>query len=249
MAMTIELPPLADPLTDEPEASFTLPSTYYTDPGLFELEKEKIFYRSWQYVAPCQSFAAPGDYVVVDICGQSVFVILGDDLQLRAFYNVCRHRAHELLQGQGNVASAIVCPYHAWTYKKDGGLRYARNTADRASFRLEDYGLKSVQIEEFVGCVFVNLDPKAEQLADTVADLETDIRSRVPFLDDLQVPMANTFGKTEIEADWKVVVDNFVECYHCEPAHPDFASLICMKDYQTKTFGLWSRQTGPQIRH
>lgn len=83
--MIVELPPLPHPLTDAPETSFTLSSSYYTDPGLFELEKEKIFYRSWQYVAPCQSFAVPGDYVVVDICSQSVFVILGDDLELRAF--------------------------------------------------------------------------------------------------------------------------------------------------------------------
>ena len=247
--MAVELPPLAQPLTDTPETSFTLSSAYYTDPGVFELEKERIFYHSWQYVAPRQSFAAPGDYVVIDICGQSVFVILGDDFKLRAFYNVCRHRAHELLQGQGNVANAIVCPYHAWTYKKDGALRHARNTADRECFRLEDYNLKSVQIEELVGCVFVNLDAKAQRLLDAVGDLESDIRSRVPFLDDLRVPMANTFGPTEIEAGWKVVVDNYVECYHCEPAHPDFASLICMDDYQMETFGLWSRQTGPQIRH
>ena len=247
--MAIELPPLPHPLNDAPETSFTLSSPYYTDPGVFELEKEKIFYRSWQYVAPRQSFASPGDYVVVDICEQSVFVILGDDFKLRAFYNVCRHRAHELLQGQGNVASAIVCPYHAWTYKKDGSLRHARNTADLENFCLKDYGLKSIQLEEFVGCVFVNLDAKAQRLSEAVADLETDIRSRVPFLEDLRVPMANTFGPTTIEAGWKVVVDNYVECYHCEHAHPDFASLICMDDYQMETFGLWSRQIGPNIRH
>ena len=247
--MAIELPPLTQPLTDTPQTSFTLSSAYYTDAGVFELEKEAIFYRSWQYVAPRQSFASPGDYVVVDICEQSVFVILGDDFKLRAFYNVCRHRAHELLQGQGNVASAIVCPYHAWTYKKDGSLRHARNTADLANFCLKDYGLKSIQLEEFVGCVFVNLDAKAQRLSDAVADLETDIRSRVLFLDDLRVPMANTFGPTTIEAGWKVVVDNYVECYHCEHAHPDFASLICMDDYQMETFGLWSRQIGPNIRH
>jgi choline monooxygenase len=247
--MAVELPPLAQPLTDTPEASFTLPSAYYTDPGVFELEKERIFYHSWQYVAPRQSFVAPGDYVVIDICEQSVFVILGDDFKLRAFYNVCRHRAHELLQGQGNVANTIVCPYHAWTYKKDGALRHARNTADRECFRLEDYGLKSVQIEEFVGCIFVNLNPEAERLADTVADLDADIRSRVPFFDDLRIPMANTIGETKIKAGWKVIVDNFVECYHCEHAHPDFASLIYMKDYQMDTFSLWSRQTAPRIRH
>ena len=247
--MAAELPSLAQPLTDTPETSFTLSSAYYTDPGVFELEKEKIFYRSWQYVAPRQSFTSPGDYVVVDICEQSVFVILGDDFKLRAFYNVCRHRAHELLQGQGNVASAIVCPYHAWTYKKNGALRHARNTADLANFCLEDYSLKSIQLEEFIGCVFVNLNAKAQCLSDLVADLETDIRSRVSFLDSLRVPMANTFGPTAIEAGWKVVVDNYVECYHCEPAHPDFASLICMDDYQMETFGLWSRQIGPNIRH
>ena len=92
-----DLPTMERPLTREPNTSFTLPSEYYTSPAIYEREKAAIFYRTWQYVAHRSAFADPGDYVTLRICDQNIFVMQGGDGDLRAFYNVCRHRAHELL--------------------------------------------------------------------------------------------------------------------------------------------------------
>lgn len=245
------LPELTLPLTDDATRSFTLPASWYTEPAVYEREKEAIFYRTWQYVAHKSFFKEPGDYVTVKICDQNVFVMKGGDGVLRAFYNVCRHRAHELLSRPfGNVKSVIVCPYHAWTFEREGGLRGARFTGERPGFDKSQFGLREVRLEMFVDCVFVNLDDKAESLASMAGEVEADIRSRLDFLDDLE-PLGsetNLLGDTVQKAGWKVVVDNYVECYHCQHAHPDFASLICMDKYEVDCGRYWSRQIGPEIR-
>ena len=237
------------PLVEEPEQSFTLPSYIYTDPAVYEIEKERIFYKSWQYVGHKSLFQNPGDYVTIRICDQHVFVMMGGDGILRAFYNVCQHRAHELLpEGIGNVRSVIVCPYHAWTFEREGNLRGAPRSQNRPGFNKADYSLKQVNLEMFLDCAFVNLDPDAEPLSKTAADLEADVREKVPFFGDLKTPREGGLGETYIKAGWKVVVDNYVECYHCDHAHPDFADLICMDTYQHDTFGLWARQLGLDIK-
>jgi carnitine monooxygenase subunit len=248
-----ELPILEKPITDKAEASFTLSREFYTDPHVYDLEKKKIFYRTWQYVAHQSTLVNVGDYVTVKICDQNVFVIRSTDGELRAFYNVCKHRAHELLEGQGNVSSVIVCPYHAWTYEMDGNLRGAPKSSGRPGFDKGDYCLTSIKLEMFCDSVFVNLDPDAESLASIAGDLEADIRQRVPYLSELAVHEGGsfeggTFGNPIQKAGWKVVVDNYVECYHCNHAHPAFADIICMPEYQVDTFKYWSRQLGDQIR-
>jgi len=237
------------PLVAEPEASFTLPSYLYTDPTVYEIEKERIFYKTWQYVAHKKYFEKPGDYVTAQICDQNIFVIKGGDGELRAFYNVCQHRAHELLpRGHGNVKSVIVCPYHAWVFEREGNLRGAPRSEQRPGFNKEDYSLKQVKLEMFLNCAFVNLDPEATALSELASDLEQDIREKVPFLDKLTSPTEGGLGETYIKAGWKVVVDNYVECYHCEHAHPDFSDLISMDTYQHDTSGLWARQLGKDIK-
>ncbi len=237
------------PLTEAPEYSFTLPSSLYTDPAVYEVEKERIFYRSWQFVAHRSSFQNPGDYVTARICDQNIFVMMGGDGELRAFYNVCQHRAHELLpDGSGNVSRNIVCPYHAWVYEREGALRGAPRARQRPDFNKADYALKSIRHELFLDCVFVNVSSDAVPLAEQAADLEADVRSRVPFYGRLGFPQGGALGQYKIEAGWKVVVDNYVECYHCDHAHPDFADLISMKSYQHDTFGLWARQIGEEIK-
>ncbi len=237
------------PLTSHPEESFTLPSYLYTDPAVYEIEKKRIFYKTWQYVGHKSLFKENGDYVTVQICDQQVFVIRGGDGELRAFYNVCQHRAHELLPaGIGNVKSVIVCPYHAWTFEREGGLRGAPRSHLRPGFDKRDYSLKQVRLEMFLDCAFVNLDPDAVPLREQAADLEADVREKVPFLGELETPREGGLGETMIDAGWKVVVDNYVECYHCDHAHPDFADLICMDTYQHDTYGLWARQLGADIR-
>jgi len=246
------LPPLALPLTDAPQSSYTLPAAYYLEPEIFEREKTEIFYKTWQYVAHKSAFTAPGDYVGLRICDQNIFVIQGDDGRLRAFYNVCRHRAHELLSApSGNVGSLIVCPYHAWGYERDGRLRGARFTERRDGFNKADFGLREVRLEEYLNCIFVNLDDRAESMADLAGDMADDVRARVPYLDALHLVSLDTgtLGDTAQQAGWKVVVDNFVECYHCRYAHPDFASLITMNEYELAAGPLWTRQSAGAIRH
>jgi len=246
------IPDMELPITDVPETSFTLSSSFYTDPDIYEREKEQIFYCSWQYVAHMSSFREPGDYVTLKICDQNVFVIMGKDRTLRAFYNVCRHRAHELLSEPfGNVRSVIVCPYHAWAYEREGELRGARFSEQRPDFNKADYGLRAIRLEMFLDCVFINLDDNAETLESQASDLSSDIRKHVPYLDELKVVDQDLtlLGETVQQAGWKVVVDNYVECYHCRHAHPDFSSLICMEKYQTVCGPLWSRQLGEDIRN
>ena len=236
------------PLVEDPQASYTLPSYLYTDPAVYELEKENIFYRSWQFVAHKGSFSKPGDYVTVQICDQNLFVMMGNDDELRGFYNVCQHRAHELLQaGSGNVKSAIVCPYHAWAFEKEGQLRGAPRSQNRPGFNKADFSLKRVRLEVFLNCVFINLDDDATPLAELAPDLEADVRKRVPYFDQLHAPTEGLLGESRINAGWKVVVDNYVECYHCDHAHKAFADLISMDSYQHDTFGLWARQLGEDI--
>ncbi len=237
------------PVKGRPEASYTLPSWLYTDSGIYEMERERIFFDSWQYVAHESYLAQEGDYVTVQICDQNVFVIRHSDGELRAFHNVCRHRAHELLpHGRGNVKNTIVCPYHAWTYSRDGKLRGAPNTHLRPGFDRDEFGLAQVRMEIFLNCVFVNLNPEAIPLAAMAGDLEADVRRRIPFFDEISVPSDDQCRSVDINAGWKVVVDNFVECYHCEHAHPGFADLICIDSYRHESYNLWARQLGEDLR-
>lgn len=245
---TTTLPPMTRPLTADAERSHTIPGTWYTDPAIYELEKEKIFYRSWQYVGHISQFANPGDYVTQTIADQSIYVVRGKDGELRGFYNVCQHRAHELLKGRGNVRGVITCPYHAWAYDLEGNLRVVRKAEDLAEFEKSDFTLPRVRVEQFLDFIFVNLDDEAEPLAVQAAGLAEDIRRRIPYIDDL-IPMgASNFGADEMQAGWKVVVDNYVECYHCGPAHHAFADMISMDTYEVETHGIWSSQYGPDIK-
>ena len=108
----------------DPEKSYTIPKQYYTDPAIYEREKEAIFYKAWNYACHAGQVAEAGDFVTVRVADQNIAVLRGQDGGLRAFYNVCSHRAHELLQGCGR-AKIVTCPYHAWTYHTDGRLRSA----------------------------------------------------------------------------------------------------------------------------
>jgi len=232
------------PLNDNVQASYTLPARFYTDTSVFEDEKDAIFYRCWHYLGHESWLRNPGDYKTLQIADERVFVILGDDDELRGFYNVCRHRAHQLLQGSGNTRR-IVCPYHAWSYAHDGSLQHARNTDKMPAFDKTQFCLVPVQVEALGPLVFVNLDPDAPSLSSQVAGLADDIRRYIPDFDRFEVAEEASFGGNYIGANWKVVVDNFVECYHCPNAHPAFADLFDLSPYELVVGDLWSRQHGP----
>lgn len=235
------------PVGDDALSGFTLPSRYYLDDAIFDEERRLIFYRNWHYAGHISQVRNPGDFVTARILDQSVFVMRGRDGVLRGFYNVCQHRGHELFSGTGN-AKAIVCPYHAWSYHEDGRLRHARNADQVKGFEVSELCLKTIQVEVFCGFVFVNLDPDATPLASLAGDLAQDLEQRIDWLDDLAPVETSEFGGTSIDAGWKVVVDNYLECYHCTPAHPDFSDMVDMSAYKMDTFKHWSRQLAPKTR-
>ena len=172
------------PFTRDPKASFTLPARYYFDTEIYAREREAIFYRDWIYAGHQSQVAEPGDYFTVKIHQQNVFVVRDKQGSINAFYNVCQHRGHELLQGAGK-ASNIVCPYHAWTYGHDGALIAARNSQRVKGFNKCDFSLKPVRVEEFCGLIFINLDPDAASLKSQTGKLEEEIRQYCPRIDEL----------------------------------------------------------------
>ncbi len=223
-------------LTADPAHSFTLPARYYTARDIFEREKEAIFFRSWQYVGHAEELSEVGSYITASVLDQGIFVARGKDGELRAFYNVCSHRAHELLRGAGR-ARVITCPYHAWSYRLTGELRSARGTENVAGFDAKEFCLKPVRVEQLGPLVFVNLDRDAAPLASQAGGLLAEIRHYAPDFDKLTKAASRSW---EIDANWKVCVDNFLECYHCEPAHPAFAQLVDMSSYRSTTHAFHS---------
>jgi len=216
--------------------SLSLRADAYTQAEWFAADQRDILAKSWQWVCHVEKLRDPGAYVTVAIAGQPIAVVRGRDGGLRAFYNVCKHRAHELLNGEGNT-SRIMCPYHAWVYKLDGQLIRAPETEHLENFSTGDICLDQVQVEEFAGFIYVNLDPAAPPLRQQSGDLETEIRHWAPDVDQL------TFGRRltyDIKSNWKNVVDNFLECYHCPTAHKDFCDLVDMDTYKVTTYGIYS---------
>jgi choline monooxygenase len=226
---------LLEHLNDVPERSLSLPPACYTEPRFLDLERAEIFDRSWQFLCHPEKLRGPGSLCIGNILGRSVFAVRGSDGQVRAFYNVCRHRGHELIRQDGQ-ARVISCPYHAWCYNLDGSLRAAPGTECLVGFRKEDYGLRSVAVEEFAGLLFVNLDPGAEPLARTAGELQAEVARYAPDLGRLTLAHRLTYT---IQANWKAVVDNFLECRHCPVAHRDFCTLIDMNTYEVDNRGLF----------
>lgn len=222
---------------DVPQRSSALHAQCYTDPKFLEVERDTIFHRTWQWVCHAEKLREPGSYCVTEILGHSI-VILRDrgEGRLHAFYNVCQHRAHELLKGEGETR-LIVCPYHGWVYNLDGTLRGAPCTEKLENFDKKDIRLSAVQVEEFCGFVYVNLDPDAPPLAEQSGGLADEIAKYAPDVDRLTFAHRLNF---DIQSNWKNVVDNFLECYHCPVAHKDFCTLLQFDTYRVTTHGIYS---------
>lgn len=219
-----------------PNRSLSLNAEAYVDPGWHQLDLDAVISRSWQWVCHVEKVREPGAYTTIEIAGKSIAVVRDNDGQLRAFYNVCKHRAHELLSGDGQ-STRIMCPYHAWVYRLDGQLARAPHTEQLEDFKIEDICLDQVQVEEFCGFIYVNLDKNAKSLSEQSGDLATEISHWAPDIDQL------TFGHRltyDIKSNWKNVVDNFLECYHCPTAHKDFCELVDMDTYKVTTHGIYS---------
>ncbi len=233
------------PFSSDPGSSFTMPARYYTDAQIFDTERDAILFTSWWYVGHQSQLMKRGEFITASIDDQNVFVIVDEQQQLNAFYNVCQHRGHELLAGAGQT-NMIRCPYHAWAYGLDGGLKSARNTRNVPGFDKCEFALKTVRVEVFCGMVFINLDDSAEPLATLARELEKEIREYCPDVDNLKFAQRDTY---HVECNWKVMVDNFLECYHCHPAHKDFVDLVDMESYRSVTKGIYSSHISKAVNN
>lgn len=220
----------------EPGISMSLHADAYTRPIWFDADQRHIIGASWQWVCHSEKLADPGSYVTEDIAGMPVVLVRDRGGELRAFYNVCKHRAHHLVEGHGQIAN-LVCPYHAWSYDLTGRLQAARHTEHLDDFSVADVCLDPVQVEEFCGFVYVNLDPSAAPLGEQSGELGAEIMRWAPDVERLTFAHRLTY---EVRSNWKNVVDNFLECYHCHTAHEDFVSLVDMDTYRVTTHGIYS---------
>ena len=218
----------------------SLDARYYTDPEIYKLEQKGLFARTWQYAGHVSQIAHPGDFFTFEIAGESLFCVRTRNDEIKAFYNVCQHRAHQLLQDQGNTG-LIVCPYHSWSYELTGELRGGPNTSSVAGFDTSSVCLTSVQIENFCGFLFANLDPNAKPMDEWFPNVRQELSEFVPHIKELK-PIE--WIDIPERCNWKVSVENYSECYHCQLNHPTFANgIVKANTYDIQPQGYCLRHT------
>lgn len=212
-----------------------LAARFYASESVFALERERLFHGQWFCAGRAEQVPARGDCLHVHVAGESVLVIRGKDDALRAFYNVCRHRGSRLVRtpplpdpqqpaavSSTSMSAGVVCPYHSWTYNLDGGLRAAPYVQFDASCPKENFSLVPVHLDTWGGFIFLNLSTTPaqrllEQLAVPVRKLEryalANLRRGAQLIYD-------------VRANWKVIMENYNECYHCGPVHPELCALV-----------------------
>ena len=230
-------------ICSNPDVAYTMPASCYTDAQVFRMETERIFARCWIAVLASSDVCEAHAYATASVGGDEILVVRGHDGVLRAFYNVCPHRAHQLLTGCGKARNAIACPYHAWTFGLDGQLVRARNCDNVEAFDASQANLSPVRVEELCGLVYVNLNPNARPLRDEAPGLEEAISARLPAVNRLIRARAHRIPHTT-KSNWKAIVDNYLECYHCAPVHPGFVSSVNMDTYRHHLHGSWTVQVG-----
>ena len=199
----------------------TLPAEYYTSTAVFEKEAQRIFGRDWLYAGRADAIPKPGDYFLYELLGESLIVIRGADDRVRALFNVCRHRGTRMCEtAQGKFTGAIQCPYHAWTYGLDGRLMAARNMQGTPGFERADWPLAQAATALWEGFIFISFAAEPEPFAETFAPLLA--RFAKWTIARLRSAKRITY---ELACNWKLVAQNYSECYHCPVIHPQLDKL------------------------
>jgi Rieske 2Fe-2S family protein len=211
---------LADSLRPFGESRM-LPRAAYVDPAVFDWEQRHFFGGGWLCVGRSSQVPAPGDLRAEPVGAGSVLLARDEDGALRAFANTCRHRGHELLPcGSAAQQRVIICPYHSWTYSLNGNLRAAAGFKNRPGFQADRWGLVELPVEEWHGLVFVDGSGAAGSLADSLGTLEEFVAPYEP--ERLTVAGQHDY---EVAANWKILTENYHECYHCPVIHPELCKV------------------------
>lgn len=204
----------------------TLPREYYTSGAIFRREMEVIFSQRWLYAGHISQVPASGAFFLFEIDNESLIILRDRQDEVRAFYNVCRHRGARLCtQARGEFPSAIQCPYHAWTYGLDGSLVGAPIMGETEGFSKEDYPLQQAPVRVWEGLVFVNLSPEPEPF-------ETAFAPVLGKFEPWQISRLEPVNRTvyDVDANWKLLFQNYSECYHCPTVHPVLNKLTPFRD-------------------
>jgi nitrite reductase/ring-hydroxylating ferredoxin subunit len=226
------------------QALQTLPWSWYSDPEVAALERERIFRRAWQYIGHLGELQGPGSYFSTQAGGVPVVVTLDRDGALRGFLNVCRHRGTVVARG-AEKRGTLQCPYHAWTYGLDGELRAAPRSSQDPSFEAAGLCLRPVAVGTWGPFVFANPDPDSEPLADALGDIPEVVAAG--GLDVGQLRFHSRFPY-ELRANWKIAIENYLECYHCAVNHPSLVEVIDERSLRLESTGLRVSQLAPAHR-
>jgi choline monooxygenase len=225
-----------EPFVAEPSRAQTLDASWYLDPTVYDLEMERIFARTWQPVAKLKDVAQIGDYVATDAAGEPILVTRDTENRIRAYYNVCPHRAGALARGCGNRKS-IQCTYHGWTFDLDGRLMNTPYFFEVEDFNPADFNLREIRVDTWGPYVFVNLDDNSPGLREWWGD-EFD-RIRGINWDEWHLVDEREYV---IDVNWKVYMDNYAEGYHVATAHPGLHREMSLDDLYVDTYRFYSTQ-------
>lgn len=201
------------------KTGYSLPQPFYTDAGVFQAEWEHIWKKRWLFAGNTAQVPQPGDYFLCRLQQESVIIIRGTNGDVYAHYNTCTHRGSAICLEENGNAPKLVCPYHQWVFDKDGTLLNARMMP--ANFCKEEYNLRPVSIEVVEGLIFICL-------AENPPPFESIRNSLAPYLRPFAIESAKAacIKQYRLQANWKLVAENFRECYHCGGAHPEYCSAV-----------------------
>ncbi len=208
----------------------SLASGFYRSPLIYQKELQQILFKSWIFAAHISEIPEPGDYVLFDIGEDSIIISHDDQGEIRALHNICRHRGSRVCRHESGNSKTFVCPYHGWVYANDGSLRTPRASEAYVDFDKAEYGLKTVAVQQYMGLIFININTEAE--------------SFVPALDLIAKPLGSydlanariAHQKTyTVDANWKLCLENYLECYHCASSHKYYSRSHSLKETSEKT--------------
>jgi glycine betaine monooxygenase A len=193
----------------------SLPRDYYLSPETFELEYTRVFARQWLMVGHACQIPAAGDFITIEIAGENVIIVRGRSGEVHAHYNVCRHRGSRICDAASGRVKSFVCPYHAWTYAIDGSLESAPTIADGEYIDYAEYGLKPVRVADCGGFLFINL---GEDDPSPVEQSFAELSAKLPVIPPDSLKLVYEVVH-DVHANWKLVAENNLECYHCPFCH------------------------------
>ena len=227
-------------------AGHTLPARWYADDAVFQQEKKRIFGHAWQYAGEVGQVAQPGDFITTRLGDVPVVIARDTDGSLRAFANVCRHRGSEVVLECAGNRKTLQCHYHGWTYNLDGTLRNAPRANEQPAFAKDQLALIPLSIETWGPMIFVKPNREEGSLRDFIGDLPALFQSAGVELSRLRRYRRDVY---EIASNWKIIIENFNECYHCPIAHPAFSEVIDTDKYSADvSHEYYSTYHGPLLR-